>query len=127
VKYHSDSDFSSDDHSNSSISIHINSIDQIEAASDSDRYIKENIQTEANNSHNNCKRKSNKDSDFIIDNKNEEVNISYFYGVIHTRSYFVFNVENTGISGIVLEHAFKLKKELGLMILNRIAIAIKVL
>ena len=88
IPYSSDSDFSSNDHSNSSISMHINSIDQIEAASDSDRYIEDNMQTEANNSHNNCKRKSNEDTDSIIDNKNEEVNISCFCGITHTRNLF---------------------------------------
>ena len=41
--------------------------------------------------------------------------------------YFAFNVENTGISGIVLERRFKLKKELDLKILNRITIAVKAL
>ena len=46
------------------------------------------MQTEANNSHNNYKRKSNEDVDSTIDNKNEEVNISYFCSITHTRNLF---------------------------------------
>ena len=106
--------------------MHINSIDQIEATLDSDRYIEDNMQTEANDSHNNCKRKSNKDADSTIDNKNEEVNISCFCSITHTRNLFCIQCGKCRNWWNSTRMCIQIKKELALKISNGIAIFTKV-